>query len=790
MIVNCVNFIRQCSLKRKVTELSISSVRRLVKHTGTMCIGLVLLIPILVLVAGYAADYRFVRARTNLMAAAVAIVIGKTPVDEVSAKSKAGGSLTEFDKLMQEEHFEFRLFGSDGTLLRGSEDRHQYLAISYRAPVIVSGTTVGSVELAHSLEHDSYIYIATLVVSVGLAVLIFVFLRVLPLRAYDNLVSELQQEKARLRYTLQHVDIGIAFYDQNERVVLTNDKYYELFDLDPRGFETGVTLKDVIRARIRVGSCQSKDVEDFFANREKRHNVTPASASHQYVNSTKGGRTIVTTVFHLPHDTWISTNCDVTEQVSHEAEIVKLAFHDSVTNLPNRAAFLDRVANALKSASGDLMVALIILDLDSFKDVNDTYGHPAGDELLIAVARRLQDNCNSTEFVARLGGDEFAILKTEIIESAEIAECASRFVDCLKEGFVIDSHKVTIGASAGIVTTSYARSSQELLKIADIALYEAKAQNHGSFVIYDHHLEQRSRERLILKSDLRNAVRNSEIQNHYQPIYRLETDEVIGVEVLLRWTHRAYGNVPPSSFIPLAEESEDIIAISEWSIRDACRVAARWPRPVYVTFNISSVQFRRPGLVDLFLSAVAENGLDPTRVQVELTESVFLSATDKVLSELDRLRRLGIKISLDDFGTGYSSLSQICDLPLNIIKIDKSFVSRIVDSDRHRKIVEAIVVIAESMGMTTIAEGVETTEQLDLLRKLGVKNIQGYLIAKPMARKDVERFLFGKDLLPENVDAQLMSAPRLLQLPILAGKQQQLPAATEIAHLHEKLVTA
>lgn len=444
------------------------------------------------------------------------------------------------------------------------------------------------------------------------------------------------------------------------------------------------------------------------------------------------------------------TIIDVTEKQRAEVRLAHMAHHDALTDLPNRAQFrqkLDEALARLDPEQGHL--GLFYLDLDQFKSVNDTLGHSVGDALLRAVADRLRVCLRSTDIVARFGGDEFAILRTGLAGPDEASSFASYVVDAVSRPFVIDGHSLDIGTSIGIaMAPGDGLSSDLLLKNADMALYRAKDGGRRGFHFFepDFHffepeMDARVRARRLLEIDLRRALAAGEFELYYQPFVSLKSGTITGFEALLRWHHPLRGMVPPAEFIPLSEEIGLIVPLGEWVLRQACAEAARWPGNLKVAVNLSSVQFKTGNVTHAVLSALANSGLPPSRLDLEITETILLAESEANLATLYRLRGLGVSVSMDDFGTGYSSLSYLRAFPFDKIKIDRSFVSELSDDGDCMAIVRAVAGLGSSLGILTTAEGVETGEQLAWLRNEGCTEMQGYYFSPPVPASKIALML-------------------------------------------------
>jgi diguanylate cyclase (GGDEF)-like protein/PAS domain S-box-containing protein len=434
---------------------------------------------------------------------------------------------------------------------------------------------------------------------------------------------------------------------------------------------------------------------------------------------------------------------DVTERKQAEARIAHMAQHDALTGLPNRVLFHQRLDAALAQLDhrGGLL-AVHCLDLDHFKSVNDTLGHPIGDDLLRVVAQRLKDNLRDCDLVARLGGDEFAVIQRDITHPREANDLAARLIAALSANYDIQHHEVVIGASIGIaLAPSDGKAADILLRNADMALYRAKADGRGTSHFFEAEMDRRIQARRVLELDLRKAFANGEFDLHYQPLVNLHTDRISGFEALLRWHHPERGMVLPGEFIAVAEEIGLIGPLGEWVLRRACTEAARWPGEIKIAVNLSPAQFRTRGVVQAVLSALAYSGLPPHRLELEITESVLLGETEANLAILHQLREIGARISMDDFGTGYSSLSYLRSFPFDKIKIDRSFVRDLEKRPDCMAIIRAVAGLGASLGISTTAEGVETREQLERLRAEGCTEAQGFLFSAPRPAADVTALL-------------------------------------------------
>jgi diguanylate cyclase (GGDEF)-like protein/PAS domain S-box-containing protein len=439
---------------------------------------------------------------------------------------------------------------------------------------------------------------------------------------------------------------------------------------------------------------------------------------------------------------------DITERRKAEARIAHMAHHDGLTNLPNRELYQDRLKQALEqSQPGNAHVAVLCVDLDLFKNVNDSFGHPMGDRLLKLVADRLRSQVRGNNLVARLGGDEFAVILVADVSPNDASDFATRLIRILSDSYDIDGVEVVIGASIGIaLSPGDGDTSEELMRNADMALYRAKSDGGGVHRFFEREMDRQAQKRRDMELDLRRAFANGEFELHYQPLVDIAADRISGFESLLRWRHPEKGMISPADFIPVAEDIGLIVALGEWVLREACAEAVKWPADIKVAVNLSPVQFRSRSLVQVVISALAQSGLSPRRLELEITESLFLAETEANLAILHQLRELGVSISMDDFGTGYSSLSYLRSFPFDKIKIDRSFVKDLAERSDCVAIVRAISGLGRSLNITTTAEGVETIDQLDWLRAEGCNEVQGFLFSAARPAAEVAALLskFGR----------------------------------------------
>lgn len=444
---------------------------------------------------------------------------------------------------------------------------------------------------------------------------------------------------------------------------------------------------------------------------------------------------------------------DVTDRKSLEDQLTHQALHDPLTKIANRALFKDRVDHALtKLIRSNSSLAVLFLDLDNFKAINDSLGHAAGDKLLVSVAERLQDCLRNADTAARLGGDEFAVLVESMYRKDEAVMIAERILAVFRQPFMIGGKEIHVGTSVGIAinTSDSIQSSEELLRNADLAMYTAKSQGKGKYIVFEATMHEALMERIELEEELRRGIEERQFVIHYQPILDLSSSKMVGMEALVRWNHPRLGLLAPMKFIPMAEETNLIVPLGEWILGEACRQVQSWrdeykgELEVAVTVNISIRQFLQTELVDLVSRALKNSGLPPASLILEITESFMMQDTEATIAKLHELKKLGVRLAIDDFGTGYSSLSYLQRFPIDILKIDKSFVDKLGQGSEGNAVARAIIMMGDSLNLKTIAEGIEHPEQIDELQLLGCQSGQGFHFAKPLTVGDMDEFLLGR----------------------------------------------
>jgi diguanylate cyclase (GGDEF)-like protein len=542
--------------------------------------------------------------------------------------------------------------------------------------------------------------------------------------------KRLEQSNMMLNATLANMPHGVCMYGPDGRLVIANELYSSMYGIEPGTIEPGTSLIDVLKARIAVGSSP-KDTDKYIEQRMKEAFVPEPG---YIVNELQDGRIFAVSRQPLSAGGSVAIHQDITTQKRADEKIAYLAHYDALTNLANRARFLEDVnAAADKYRQDGQRFAVHLLDLDRFKEVNDSLGHAIGDALLFEIASRLSDSVGRGDVVARLGGDEFTVLQSVGASGSDDAILlANRIRQIIAKPFDIDGHHLTIETSIGIaLAPDHGLAAHELLKKADLALYQTKADGRNGWRLFESDMEQMANERLTMAMALRESIEREEFELRYQPVVSVMNEDVVGVEALLRWRNPQGGLVGPGSFIPLAEDTGLIIPLGEWALRRACRDAVGWPPHVRLAVNLSPVQIRAGDMVDTVKRALADSGLAPDRLELEVTESVLLQHNEQNLTVLHELQNLGIAIVLDDFGTGYSSLSYLLSFPFDKIKIDRAFVGELALRSDCAAIVSAVSGLARSLNIVTTAEGVETAEQFTLLRVAGCTLAQGFLFGQP-----------------------------------------------------------
>jgi diguanylate cyclase (GGDEF)-like protein len=546
-------------------------------------------------------------------------------------------------------------------------------------------------------------------------------------------------EAQRLDIAVNNMPLGLLLYDEAQRITVCNQRYIEMYGLSTDIVKPGCSFRDLIAHRKQIGSFNG-NIDEYCSS--VLSTVARGKVSRSIAQATDG-RSIEYVNQPLASGGWITTMEDISERKRSEERITHLAHYDALTDLPNRALFREQLDHALNGVRHGAQLALFYIDIDQFKSVNDSLGHSVGDELLRAVAARLQACLRSTEFVARLGGDEFAIIQTAVASKADTSDLVARIYQAISEPIDCVGQLLIADFSVGVALAPQdGTDPDQLLKNADLAMYDAKADGRRTYRFFEPRMDARARALHALELDLRKAIADGGFELHYQPVVNLLSNKVTGCEALLRWFHPILGAISPAEFIPVAEETGLINQLGDWVLTRACAEAATWPDQIKVAVNVSPIQFRSQALALKVAAALAASGLPAHRLELEVTETVLIRDDDVALTMLHHLRALGVRIALDDFGTGYSSLKYLQQFPFDKIKIDRCFIKDVAESEGSACIVQAVVTIAGARRMQTTAEGVETEEQRQMLVKLGCTEMQGYLFRPAMPATEIAQLLW------------------------------------------------
>ncbi|WP_051228569.1 EAL domain-containing protein [Pleomorphomonas oryzae] len=545
-----------------------------------------------------------------------------------------------------------------------------------------------------------------------------------------------EREWERLRAAVANMPVGLSMFDATDRLIICNRIFCDMYGLAPEDTLRGRTCQEIFADASQHGGIYAPIVEELADAR------SDIGGTAHLVYETGDRRILALGIQSIADGGWIAIHEDITARRRVEEKIRHMARHDALTDLGNRLLFRDSLEEALSEFKDKESVAVLCIDLDRFKNVNDTLGHPVGDALLQAVADRLRSCISQNDIAARFGGDEFAIIQLGPVQQPEAAsDLARRIVRIVGEPYEIDGQQIIIGASVGIAVAPVdGKNADILLKNADMALYAAKADGRGVYRFFRDEMSLRSQTRRLLELELRRALVSGELCLHYQPMFNMENRDIIGFEALLRWNHPTRGIVPPNDFIWLAEEVGLIVPIGQWVMEQACRDASNWPDYITIAVNVSPVQFRDRNFADQVVAALAASGLEAHRLEIEITERVLIADTSMTLAILQRLHEIGIRIAMDDFGTGYSSLGYLRQFHFDRIKIDRSFVADLGEGDQESlAIVRAVAGLSSSLNIATTAEGVESEEQFERLRAEGCDTVQGFLLGVPVPLEDVTR---------------------------------------------------
>jgi len=551
----------------------------------------------------------------------------------------------------------------------------------------------------------------------------------------------------RFDTALNNMPHGLCMFDAKRRVVVTNQKLKQQVGLAADFELKGLAVREVVEAIIKTGLLSETSAQSMVDHLEARLAHIDDSA---FSLDLSNGRTLEFTVQPMENGGMVVLIEDITERKIAEAKINHLARFDALTGLPNRTVLRDRMERALNEWRADNMCAIHFIDLDQFKQVNDTLGHTRGDMLLEAVAERLKNTIRDADVISRFGGDEFVILQAPIKSLEQGEALATRVLNALAGTYDLEGHKVVVTASIGIAVAKSRIDPEQLLRNADIALYQAKADGRGTFRWFEAKMEASAQARRALELDLRSATESEAFELYYQPIFNLKTRRIETCEALLRWPHHERGMVSPAEFIPVAEEMGLIVEIGNQALYKACLECRRWPGDTAVAVNLSSIQFDRSNVPALVRETLAATNLPAHRLEIEITESTLLQNTRRTRADLDQLAEAGVNISLDDFGTAYSSLSYLHSFPFHKVKIDQSFLQDLNDDERRITLLRGMTRLSAQLGLRVVVEGVETEEQLELLAaEESIDEVQGYLLCRPMPAADLRKLLYATYVAPQ-----------------------------------------
>jgi diguanylate cyclase (GGDEF)-like protein/PAS domain S-box-containing protein len=557
------------------------------------------------------------------------------------------------------------------------------------------------------------------------------------------LATRFEDQSKRFDVALNNMSHGLCMFDRENRLLVWNERFLAMSGLPESVVAAGARVRDLVRHSVRLGNHPGKAARQFWTELDR----LATGKAEQVSMMIKGERWIALSRRLMADGGSVVIFEDITDRKRAEERIARMARYDELTGLPNRNLFREQISDALgrmQRRGGSL--AMLLIDLDRFKGVNDTLGHPVGDRLLHTIGERLQAAVRKTDIVARFGGDEFVVLQPRLSRPEEAARTAQRIVNALTVPLNIEGHRLHISASIGIALAPRdGADADQLLKNADMALYAAKADGRGVYRFFESAMDVAAQAQRALEMDLRNALGRGELELYFQPLTDLQSGRISTCEALLRWHHSQRGFISPAEFIPVAEETGLIIPIGEWVLHQACAEATKWPTGARVAVNLSPVQFKDRNLATSVISALARSGLSPDRLELEITETVLLQDSDATTKTMSQLQQLGVRISLDDFGTGYSSLSYLRKFPFQKIKIAGSFVKDLAPESGSLAIIRAVASMGADLGMSIVAEGVETEEQLALVKAVGCSEVQGYLLGRPMAAPAIRERLAEED---------------------------------------------
>lgn len=555
-------------------------------------------------------------------------------------------------------------------------------------------------------------------------------------RANDELITQ----NLLFNTALNNMSHGLCMFDAQGRLIVSNQKMESIYGLTQEQLRLGTSLHQLIADMVEAGASAEDEAEQVA---QLQSRLIEQNRSDTLTQELRDGRTILISHQPMRGGGWVATYEDITERHKAQAQVAYMARHDTLTDLPNRLMMREQLEEILASSNErGLSTAVMCVDLDNFKSINDTLGHPVGDALLRAVAGRIRNTVRETDAVARLGGDEFVVVQGNVEKPEQASSLAKRLIDALDDPYIIEGHQVLTGASVGIAVADPDHdAADDLLMQADVALYQAKGDGRGVFRFYEEGMNKRLQRRRALEAELRSANLDEQFHLVFQPIIGLGTNKVTTFEALLRWTHPVHGPVSPDEFIGIAEDTGAIVQLGEWVLRQVCMEMKSLPDDISIAANLSPMQFKRDDIVETVARVLVETDTPANRLELEITETLLLEDNRKLHADLRRLRQLGTRISLDDFGTGYSSLSYLQKFAFDKVKIDRLFIKEITKSADQAAIVQTIVNLAFTLGMTTVVEGVEMEEQLRIIRAMGCDEAQGNLFSKPILARDIPGFL-------------------------------------------------
>ena len=561
------------------------------------------------------------------------------------------------------------------------------------------------------------------------------------LAALDMRDAELSEQNRLFNAALAKMSQGLCMFDQDQKLLVCNDRYIEMYGLSQDLSRPGTPFRKIVESRIANGLYFGENAEAYL---DERLASAREAVRNTRLHELSDGRVIAITHEPMEGGGWVATHDDVTRLRRIEAKISHMSRHDALTDLPNRVQLRERMEQVLggDALEGRFLVVLLF-EIDRFKEVNDSYGASIGDALLLGVAQRLRRRLEGADMVARIGGDEFVVLQVADDPATAADALVKRVHNVLGTSFDIDDQSVSISVSAGVaIGPADGSEPDELLKNADLALGRAKTDGLGKARFFEREMDERMRARHKLEHDMRVALREGQFELYYQPQLNLEGGEIAGFEALLRWNHPERGLVLPSEFIPLAEETGFIVALGEWALREACEQASSWPKGVRVAVNLSVAQFRSGQVRQSVIAALGGSAIPPGRLELEITKSILMQESHDVAEVLGKLQDIGVGLALDDFGTGFSSLSYLTRIRFDKIKIDKHFISELrTDPNSALAVLRSVVALARSLNITTVAEGIETKEQLDRVREEGCTEAQGFYISRPVPAGEIPQLL-------------------------------------------------